>query len=385
MKKFLILPIIFLMCGCWNYKELNNLAMTTGIAVDKVDDEYSVTLLISNSKKQNNNNNNKPEASTAAYEGVGKTMYEAVSDAAASVSKEVYLEHLTVLVISEEIAKNDMLNIVDFLFRYPQIRNEFQMIIAKDSKASDVLKITPPLENFPSQNVSENLKNTNKRQGNIYTVKFNEFIKTLLEDGIEPVLPSVYVVGDVETGNNSENIAKIEPSSYLKLSSMGIFKGSNFITWSSKEESYGINILNNKVNNMYLTTECDDGHIVLEVSSLKTDTKVKDNNTININVLVSASIEELTCKLDIKNKENIKKIEEKNNEVISDYISKAITLAKKNKTDIFGFGKQIYKKYPKYFKNIINEWNDEYFPNLDIKYDVSVEITGKGNINNYIG
>ena len=54
MKKILLLPLIFLMCGCWNYKELNNLAMTTGIAIDKIDNDYHVTLLISNSKKQTN-------------------------------------------------------------------------------------------------------------------------------------------------------------------------------------------------------------------------------------------------------------------------------------------------------------------------------------------
>ena len=64
MKKILLLPLIFLMCGCWNYKELNNLAMTTGIAIDKIDNDYHVTLLISNSKKQTNDND-KPQASTA--------------------------------------------------------------------------------------------------------------------------------------------------------------------------------------------------------------------------------------------------------------------------------------------------------------------------------
>ena len=214
MKKILLLPLIFLMCGCWNYKELNNLAMTTGIAIDKIDNDYHVTLLISNSKKQTNDNN-KPQASTAAYEGSGKTMYEAISNASDNISKEVYLGHLAILVLSEEIASSDMLNVVDFLFRYPQIRNEFQLILAKNSKASDILKVTTPLESFPSLNVSENLKNTNKRQGIIYTVNFNEFIKTFLESGVEAVLPSVEVIGNTSEGNKNENIEKIEPTTYL--------------------------------------------------------------------------------------------------------------------------------------------------------------------------
>lgn len=383
MKKLLLLPLIFLMCGCWNYKELNNLAMITGIAIDKIDNDYHVTLLISNSKKQTNDSD-KPQASTAAYEGSGKTMYEAISNASANISKEGYLGHLTILVLSEEIANYDMSNIIDFLFRYPQIRNEFQLILAKNSKASDVLKVTTPLESFPSLNVSENLKNTNRRQGIIYTVNFNEFIKMFVESGIEAVLPSVEVIGNISEGNKNENIEKIEPSTYLRLSTIGIFRGDKLVAWSNKDESYGINILNDKVKNMYLTTTWGDGKIVSEVSSLKTKIKVIDNNKILVNVKTTASIEELSSDVNLENIDNIKKIEENNKVLISDYITKAITLAKNNKTDIFGFGRSIYKKNPKYFKSIMDDWNEKYFPNLNIEYNIEVKVTGKGNINNYI-
>ena len=383
MKKLLLLPLIFLMCGCWNYKELNNLAMITGIAIDKIDNDYHVTLLISNSKKQTNDSD-KPQASTAAYEGSGKTMYEAISNASANISKEGYLGHLTILVLSEEIASYDMSNIIDFLFRYPQIRNEFQLILAKNSKASDVLKVTTPLESFPSLNVSENLKNTNRRQGIIYTVNFNEFVKMFVESGIEAVLPSVEVIGNISEGNKNENIEKIEPSTYLRLSTIGIFRSDKLVAWSNKDESYGINILNDKVKNMYLTTTWGDGKIVSEVSSLKTKIKVIDNNKILVNVKTTASIEELSSDVNLENIDNIKKIEENNKVLISDYITKAITLAKNNKTDIFGFGRSIYKKNPKYFKSIMDDWNEKYFPNLNIEYNIEVKVTGKGNINNYI-
>ena len=48
MKKLLIIPLILLLTGCWNYYELNNLAICTGIAIDKIEDKYEVTYLISN-------------------------------------------------------------------------------------------------------------------------------------------------------------------------------------------------------------------------------------------------------------------------------------------------------------------------------------------------
>ena len=135
---------------------------------------------------------------------------------------------------------------------------------------------------------------------------------------------------------------------------------------------------------MYLATNWDNGKIVSEVYSLKTKINVIDNNKILINIKATASIEELSCDVNLENIDNIKKIEENNKALISDYITKAITLAKNNKTDIFGFGRSIYKEKPKYFKSIMNEWNEKYFPNLNIEYNIEVKITGKGNINNYI-
>ena len=35
MKKLFILTLIFLTCGCYNYKELNDIAITSAIGIDK--------------------------------------------------------------------------------------------------------------------------------------------------------------------------------------------------------------------------------------------------------------------------------------------------------------------------------------------------------------
>ena len=47
MKKLIILIILlFGVCGCWNYKELDDYSIINGIAIDKDDDKYEVTVLI---------------------------------------------------------------------------------------------------------------------------------------------------------------------------------------------------------------------------------------------------------------------------------------------------------------------------------------------------
>ena len=48
-----------MMTGCWNYRELNQLAISTAMSIDLTEDkeEYKVSLLIANGK--NNQTNNK--------------------------------------------------------------------------------------------------------------------------------------------------------------------------------------------------------------------------------------------------------------------------------------------------------------------------------------
>lgn len=387
MKKFFLLIVILsTLTGCWNYRELNQLAITTGIAIDKKDDKFVISLMIANSKKQNSSNN-EAQASTAIYTGEGITFYEAIKDAALAVSKQVYLGHIEVLVLSEEIAENNIIEITDFLFRYPQTRNQFYLVISEDIDAKDVFEITMPLESFPSQNISKNLEITERLQGYTYKVTFNQFISTMIAEGISPTLPTVRVIGSVEEGNKEENIKQNKPDAYLKLGMIALFKKDKLVAISNKEESSGINIINNHVQTLGIQIECDNGHIVSEATSSKADVKIDLNAGIPkviIDVDIHASIQEVSCKIDLEENENIKMIKQKDEEKIKEYILSAINLAKENKTDVFGFGNKIYKQDFKYWYQIQKNWEDEIFPKVEIEVNPKVTLTDKGAMNTII-
>ena len=68
---------------------------------------------------------------------------------------------------------------------------------------------------------------------------------------------------------------------------------------------------------------------------------------------------------------------------MKEYINRAIDKAKSLKTDIFGYGNMIYKKYPNYF-NSIDNW-DEVFPNLKIDINVQFTLAHKGSLEQSIG
>ena len=380
MKKLLIIPLILLLTGCWNYRELNQLAITTGIAIDKEDNIYKVTIMIANSKKDTGSDGS-ITPSAAVYDGTGKTIYEAFKDTSLSVSKQIYLSHIDVLVLSEEIASNNLTDVIDFLFRYPQTRNNFYLVLAKEQTASEILKVTTPLETFPSQNLAKNLEITNKLQGFTYTVDFTEFTKSLVSKGINPVLPSVTVIGDSEEGNKEDNIKQNEPTTYLKLDMLGIFKNDRFVAWADPDESKGINIINNKIYLLGVIIDYQDEKIVTEITEMETSFEVKDNK-VKITIDTEGAIQEINAKLDLYDTKVIEELKNSNIEKIKEYVNKAIDLAKNNKTDIFGFGNYVYKNDPKKWQEVKDKWDDEVFPNLEIEIEVNLNLQSKGSINN---
>ena len=58
MKKIILLLFIFLFTGCFNYGELNKMAIVTSIGIDKVKDKYLVSVQVINGKNDNEKGSN---------------------------------------------------------------------------------------------------------------------------------------------------------------------------------------------------------------------------------------------------------------------------------------------------------------------------------------
>lgn len=384
MKKIILILMFFSLTGCYNYKELNNLAIATGFAVDIKDDEYEVSVLISNSKKSNSEEDS---ASSAVYKGTGKTIFEAIKDASMGISKEIYLSHIEVLILSSEVAKEKTSEVIDFFFRYPQTRNEFLVAVAENCKASELFNVTTPLETFPSQNISKNLEITSKLQGFLYTVTFNEFVTNLIEEGKNPVLPTISIIGDIKEGNKDENIEQIEPKTYLKLGMMSAFNGFNMVGISNKDQSKGINFMNDEIKTTLIISKYNENNVVVELSKSKTNINVEiidDKPKFKIDIKATGSIVEVSDDVKVDKVDTIKEVKKLSEIEIKRIVTEAINYSKNLKTDIFGLGNLIYKKDHKLWSEIKNSWENEILENTEFEINVKLDLKTKGSIDNAI-
>ena len=384
MKKFTIIIITFIititLTGCGGYEELNNLSIVTAVAFDKTDDVYELSFLIANSPKAQTSAK-EGEAKTTVYTGKGKTIAEASKDIEQIVPKQIYLGHINVVVISEDIAEDGFLKIADWLLRNPQTRKKFYLLQAKDVSAKNILKIVSPLESFPSQSIATLIESNSETKSIATSITYSNFIAQILEKGYDPVLPSITIKGDVKEGSNEKNLETTEPESYLVLGPLAIYKGDKLEGFSNEKESWAINVLKNEAKEVNYNVKYQNQDVSIETSSLKSDIKIIDKNNIEITISGVGDIYNINNQIDIQNYKEINKIEKTWSKSLKKDLSKVVKkVQSKYKADIFGFGNLIYKNDPQTWKKLKNNWNSKYFPNLNIKLKTNLKIEATGSL-----
>lgn len=379
MKKLLLslitLLIIFLTSGCYNYKEINQMAITSSIGIDKDEtkNEYIVSAQIMNSKESEDSE----DSQITVYSRKGKTIHEALRDLTLKSPRRLYGNHLSKIVLSEEVASEGIQNILDIFNRVTEVRNEFVITIVKDDKASDVLKVLTSTETIPAEYVKLSLKSADNNSGLTYTTKLDEFVSLYLKKGIDPTVPVLKIDKKSKKGKTVDNITTTDPISKIVIDSLAVTNEGKFEAFLKKDEIIGYNYLRNQIQKMVIPVKCDDkNYASVSVQSNKTKSKIKKENnkyTVTFYINVNAIITEYNCSKKLTKTKTLESLEKRSEKKIKSYIKKAINKQKNTKGKFLGIERLIYLDYPKYK-------NEDY----NIKYNVNVNIVRKGEISNSI-
>lgn len=380
MKKIVLiiitLFILLISSGCYNYKEINDMAIVSSIGIDKdnKNDKYIVSAQIMNSKESENSE----DSQITVYTKEGDTVHEALRNITLKSPRKLYGNHLSKIVLSEEVAKEGIDNILDTFNRVTEVRNEFIITIVKEDKASDVLKVLTTTESIPAEYVKLSLKIADKTSGLTYATKLDEFISLYLKKGIDPVVPVLKIDKKEKKGTTINNITTTNPISKIVIEDLAVTNKGKLETYLKNEEVIGYNFLRNQIQKMIIPVKCDDENNYASISILKNKTKSsaekKDNKyIINFNINSEAIITEYNCKKDLTDEKVIKELEKDTEKKIKRYIKKSLNKQKETKGKFLGLERIIYLDYPKYK-------NEDY----SVKYNVNVNLVRKGEIRNSI-
>jgi len=387
MKKIKLLFILiscFYLTGCYNYRELNELSIASSIGLDKTENGVSVTVQVINAKKEGSDNNSSSNfAKIIAFEAEAETVQEALRSIVTQIPRRLYLNHLTLLVIGEDLAKEGLDNHFDFLARDPESRKEYHVVVAKDAKANDVLKILTGLETVPSEKVINSLNATNQYMATVSEVTLNDFLDQLLDDKQEISLPVIKIVGNEEEGEQKESLETSTPKANLIIDGMAVFKDNKLIGYLDDSESKTLTFLKDDISNALISYYCSETEKnVIELNNSSTDIEVSKNELkVKISVKGNGNISEINCPVDLEKEETIEEITESINKRIEEKLTEGINnIINKYNTDVLGFRLSFYRTNPNYYKTLEDNWYQEHFKNLEFEIKADIELEQKGAI-----
>jgi spore germination protein KC len=390
-RRSLLLCLLVLMqlglTGCWSRQELNDLAIAVGIGIDKIGDQFQVSAQVVLPSQIAGSKGGSPQAPVNLYKATGSTVYEALRKITTISPRKIYISHLRILVLSEDLAKQGISDVLDFMSRDTEARNDYFIAVAKNSKAEDALKILTSLEKIPAVRLFSSLETSEKQWAPTSTVTLGTLITDLVAKGKNPVLTGVVIDGNVDAGETPKNVETVDSPTELKYSGLAVFKEDKLIGWLNQEESKVYNYLTNKVKNTVSYINCPQGKkLSLEIFGAKSKIKgiiQNDKPEISIEQFIESDIGEVQCRnLDLTNPKTITELEQIANQKVENLFETTIKKVQQQyKSDIFGFGEVIHRSNPQAWKKLRDNW-DQTFVNLPVNVKMDIEIRQVGKVTN---
>lgn len=377
--KFLIL-LLPLLSGCYNYRELNNLGITTAVSIDYKDNNFYVIAEVINPIKQQDasSSNNSPFVN---YNSSSSSLQDAFRKVVLESPRQLYAAQLEIIVLSEEVVNNHLEEVLEYFARDPEARTEIKMIVAKTEDSTKAITLQTLLTSLSSSNIIKSLDLQSKVLGMDYPVTLNELLNMYIDPYLEVVLPSMTLYGNYEIGDEKENITTSSPKAIVKIDGSTITKDNKILGYLDLEESKILNLINGKLKETIIKMNYYDGYIIFEPNRIKVSRELDiKNNIIKINISGYSKTKEIQSNIDLKDPKEVKKL----NKALNMELEKKITdtfnsIREKYDTDVFGFQELYYRTNYKYFKENCTNWYEDIYPKIKLEVKANVRLYEKGS------
>ncbi|MHA7579234.1 Ger(x)C family spore germination protein [Paenibacillus vandeheii] len=379
---------IMLLCtifisGCWDRKEINDIAFVIGLAIDKEDGNYRSSLQIAlpgqsgSSGSEGGGGGTSGDKSWFMLSNTAKTLRGTSIEGQKALSRELYYAHRRTILIGEELAREGVASMLDLLTRYPLNRFSALPIITK-GPAFKVLDTDAPIEKFPSEMVRE-LCFLNMRKPR--TLK--TFTDAILSEGVEPFLPVATTVDNVP--GNWKDV-----KTNIKLDGLAIFKKDKLIGMIEKAPADALILAMGEANEPEIMVKAPRGSGDIFIKLNENNSSLHPhiiNGKITVTIVLYAKgvvVDNESNYGDLREQE-IKNLNQAIHQKIQDDILEGVRLIqKKYPADILGLGRSIHQQLPKEWDKLKDRWDDIY-PDVKVSVEPHVVIENVGVINKPFG
>lgn len=379
-KKLVLIIFIIIICplmlvGCWNYREIDSLAIVTGIAIDKdmITKKYIVTTEIITTQMSGVSS----IINSELYRSEGDSIFSAVRNTIERTGLKLFWSDAKALIISQEIALEGLIPVIDWVNRSSDVRSDMFMLISMGNSAADILKAKVKLNAVTSFHLNEAMKSGGT-------------VSTFTDSRLWTFIDGISKEGKSETVATVKNEMLNDDTIAPHIAGSAIFKADKLVGYLSPKETLNMLIIKNKLKQGLIVLEnVLDSDTVVTLGIHENTTKLtplysngKALLRIDINPVVT--IDDVAGTKDFIKEDNLKILQREAENKIKAQIQYLISKLQNDlNSDVLGFGEIFEKEKPKVSKTFKKNGED-IFTNIKTEVTVHLQIKGSGKTNKSI-
>ncbi|MCL6605003.1 MAG: Ger(x)C family spore germination protein [Paenibacillus sp.] len=377
---FLIMAtfVCLLQSGCWDWVELNQSSMLTGMAIEAgKNGMLKLTMEVLNPAEAQRVQTGSGGPATLLYTMEGKSISEASSRMNEMIERRIIFSHVHMVVVDESIARKGLNQIIDVLQRSRFVREDVLLLIAKDSPASDVLKIMYPSGQYASWKLRMQIYNFYRTWGGTLKSTLYNYTDAILNEGREPVLAAISVQGDVKKSEDSKMSSL--PKTIVKCVGSAVFKEDKLIGFISVSDTRLLNLIRDKITGTTFAVpiNANQGIATIRMHPIHTtmDVTLKDGRpNVKLNLVGKGHVSSIDTDLPLDTAAGYRELEHMESIYLNEQVKATISRVQKEfGLDIFGFGEYMNRHHNSQFKTTKKDWNGHFTKaNIEVSSRIAI-------------
>ncbi len=366
MALLLMLPL----CGCWNYRGLDQMDIVVGIAIDfdKETNKYKISYEVADLAGADKGSS----INGKIVESEGNTLFDAARNAKRREADRLYFGSTYIVVISQEVARElGISRVIEWFLRDGECRETTYVALSQKDTAQEILQKPDEEKGIVSVTLQDLISEDNKITASSMPKMLYEVFDTIKSPRRSVMLSAL---NKVQSGDRE----------ICELNGIAICKEDKLAGFLSPEESKYALFVEDELKGGILTLsmagmQTDDISLEIFLSNTKKSFSYEQGKVkIRIETDTRVSIAENEGMLDIMDMNLVQSIEEAAAAMIEKNIADLVArMQGEFNADIFGFGEMIYKRNLPLWRQLGPSW-DMLFPTLEVTVSSKVFVINSG-------
>ncbi len=386
----LLMPVLTI-TGCWDRREPDAIGIVIMAAFDwdAETELFRVIAQVANplggTGGEEENGGAGERASVWVGEAKGHTIYEAIKNLELITTRSLFWTHLNVIIFTEELAREGIRPVLDYLDRERQSRLITHPFVLQGD-ARKMLEAQFPLEQVGAQALSKQHRFVLiERSVSPWIDTLRDMFQLLSQPGQELVLASVHFIEENDAAaENDEEMDKNEINP-VRVAGAAIFRGDRLVGCFNEWETSGYMLLIGETARSIKVIKCpgDEAKFItvelFDVSSEVTPIIEGEQVRFKLSVFAEGRIQDFTCADLPLEEEFVASMNRQVATVMHNDVEMSLAKAQELETDVFGLGSLLFRTNPEEWRRLADRWH-VIFPDLVLDIEIKVIIRRTGLI-----